>query len=318
MKNLNCTLIFGFALSLAGCAHGSKNNHQSAAVDANQGAEYLKFVGSRSVRVLEGGAQCPLLIKSVKNQNWREQVNVINACVLKKQWRTVEQLANQMATTEHMAPWGAYYLSLAAESRNEMHRAMWMIELALKKAPRSGLLTYQQGRLQWLSGDHSTAKKTLQKAIGMDRKLTDAHLLLGQMALVNNETKEAGQRFQAALAVEPRFLPALLGFAEVAIRSKDTKAAASTLAQAVLIHPQSTQARVRQAQVFETLEKNLPEALTAYRRLKTLERARKLDVAVEIDLDGKIRELESAEQSKNSPKNELSLREPAENKKGPK
>lgn len=314
-------LVLILAAFMISCAHSPKPSEAptgtTAGANPNVGQEFIKGISSQSTRVLDAGT-CPMTAVQIKASAWRDQLKAVNACVLKQRWAMVETLGNQMAQTEQLAPWGAYYLSLAAESRKELPRAMWMVELALKKAPQSGLLVYQQGRLQWVAGDHSAAQKSLVRALVLDKRLVDAQLLLAQMALANNDNTEAGQRFQAALDVEPRYLPALLGSAEVSIRVKDTKGALTALSQAILHVPSSTRARVRQAQVIETMEKNMLEALNAYRRIRTMEREHKLDVAVEMDLDGKIRELEGVVKQQQAPKNELSLREPADNKKGPK
>ncbi|MGE0764273.1 MAG: tetratricopeptide repeat protein [Bdellovibrionales bacterium] len=314
MKRLNFILLA--FLFLVGCAHQSQTNDQKGPT-ASLGLEYTKAVNPQSLRVADSRGSCPRQTVALKGIAWREVLNAANACVQSGQWAMVEQVGNHLAQSEHLAPWGAYYMSLAAENRKELPRAMWMIELALKKTPQNGLLVYQQGRLQWLNGEQSTAQKTLKRAIEIDKRLVDAQLLLGQLALISSDNSEAGKRFQAALQVEPRHLPSLLGWAEVRIRAKDAKGANEALAQAIFNHPSSYRARLRQAQVLETLDKNFPEALAAYRRLKTLERERKLDLANEQDLDSKIRELENTVKQA-TPGNQLSLREPAERKKGDK
>src|SRR6185437_14292476 len=54
-----------------------------------------------------------------------------------------------MATQFFVEPWGAFYLSVAADQRHDLQRALWMIELAVKKSPHNGLLYYQRGRVHW-------------------------------------------------------------------------------------------------------------------------------------------------------------------------
>lgn len=308
-------VLFSFTyLALVACASSPKSNVTEATMtNSNSGLEYTKSVAPISLRAHDSQS-CNRQVVHMKGLTWKQLMKEANNCVQSGNWAVVEVIGNQLAQVEHLSPWGAYYMSLAAESRKELPRAMWMIELALKKAPQSALLTYQQGRLQWLGNEQTSAQKTLKRATDLDPRLVDAQLLLGQMAMISGDYTEAGKRFQAALAVEPRHLPALLGWAEVRIRAKDSKEANEALAQAVFNHPSSYRARLRQAQVLEQMEKNFPEALNAYKRLKALERDRKLDALVDQDLDGKIRELESA--VKQSAPNQLSLREPAEQKKG--
>ncbi len=298
-------------LGLIGCAH--QPTTKTTAGD-DLGKEFVSPVVPQSLRMVETRrGDCPRSINAVKASGWKVQVQAANACVRSGQWSMVEDLGNQLAQAHHLGPWGAYYLSLAAEHRNDLGRAAWMNELALKKAPKNGLLLFQQGRLQWLARDQVAALKSFQAAIDADARLTEAHMILGQQAFLNNDLKTAAIRFQSAVSNEPRHLPALLGVAEVAMKGKDSKVAGEALAQAIFHHPGSFRARLKQAQVFEILEKNFPMALEAYKRMRGLEKERKLDARVDFDLDGKIRQLEGA--VKEVSPNQLSQRDPAEEKK---
>lgn len=298
-------------IGMLGCAHQTTTT--SGARD-DLGKEFVNAVAPQSLRVVESSrSDCPRSANAVKAATWKVQVKAANACVLSGQWNMVESLGNQLAQTHHLGPWGAYYLGLAAEHRNDLGRAAWMNELALKKAPKNGLLIFQQGRLQWLSRDQAAALKSFQAAIEADPRLTDAHMILGQQALLNNDLKTAATRFQSAVSIEPRHLPALLGVAEVAMKGKDSKVAGEALAQAIFHHPGSFRARLKQAQVFEILEKNFPQALEAYKRMRGMEKEKKLDAQVDFDLEGKIRQLEGA--VKEVSPNQLSQRDPAEDKK---
>lgn len=294
------------AIAVVGCASSPTVNRTDAASSPVQGQEYLNKVVPASTRAVETErSSCPSQSKALAGKAWKQQVAAANACATAGRWNMVELIGARLAETHHMGPWGAYYLSLAAEQKGDMARANWMIELALKKAPSMGLLVYQQARLQWRLRDQASAQKSLLKAADLDPRLVDAQMLLGQMALSRGDAGEAGKRFRLALDTEPRLLPALLGYAEVAIQKKDIKSASESLDQAIFSYPNCTRARLRRAEVLETMEKNLPEALAAYRRVRNLQRERKLDADIEMDLESKIRQLEAQTQQTPNP-NQLS------------
>lgn len=302
-------------LGAVGCAHQTpKSGTTAEVVNPKLGMEFTAQVKPQMMRTMDRSGVCPRQATAVKGQSWRALLASANACVQTGNWKMLELVGTEMAQIQHLSPWGPYYLSLAAESRKEYPRALWMAELALKKAPASGLLVFQQGRIHWLMRDQTTALKSFQRATELEPRLSDAHLVLGQMALVNGDLNEAGKRFQAAIAAESNYVPALLGLGEVRLKKNDIKGASEVLAQAVFSQPSSYRARLRHAQVLESYEKNFPEALNAYRRLRSLERERKLDAAVDFNLENKIRELEGM--AKATPQNQLSLREASPGKKG--
>jgi tetratricopeptide (TPR) repeat protein len=296
------------AIGMIGCAHSEKAA-QPKLTTQNTDAKYLAGVQANSLRTFERSNICPKQINAVKGQNWQRILTMANGCVQSNQWAMVELIGQYLAEAEHLGPWGAYYLSLAAEQRQEYPRAIWMIELALKKAPQMALLVYQQGRLYWLARNQTAAMTHLKKAADMDNRIADAHLILGQMALSEGNLSEAKKRFQQTLTVEPRLFAALMGMAEIGIRKKDSALAGEYLAQAVFHHPMSSLARVKQAEVFEQLERNFPEALAAYKRLRSLSKESKLDARLNFDVEAKIKSLENT--VKEVAPNQLSQREPS-------
>jgi tetratricopeptide (TPR) repeat protein len=276
-----------------GCAHevAREKSEKPAKVDLQKGREFTAVTIPITVDRLSGFTTCPRQIPKADGMDWKAKLAAAGACVRAGQWTMVESFGIQMAEKDHLAPWGAYLLSLSAENRKDYARAFWMVDLALKKAPGSGLLLYQQARLKWLTKDVTAATAGFKKALELDPRLTEAQALLGELAFQANQLGEAANRFQAALGVDPDHLASLLGQAEVQVRQKDFKAAGSYLERAINAYPRSTRARLRLAQIKETFERNFPEALNAYRTLRTLERERKLDAAVGINLERKIQEL---------------------------
>ncbi len=275
------------ALYLSGCASsgGLKSADQPRPT-------YTEKTGAVAVTEFNGGT-CPADGKW-EGQDWRKGVAFANACVKAKDWRKVELIANYLAIHAHLTPWGAYYMSLAAQNRKDFPRAMWMMELALKKAPQEGLFHYQLGRLHWEQNNGPEALKELKLASDLNPALVDAHYILGQMSLAKESHSEAEKYFRKALAADQKHWPSIMGMATVKMNSKDWTEAVAYLEQGIRQNPRSTKARLALAQTQEMQLKNFQEALSAYRELRSHAVAKKLDEPVAINLDEKINMLEKS------------------------
>lgn len=270
-----------------GCAHKKFESQENTLIRP----EYVEVTPTVVGEITS--KNCPNQLQNIKNLSWQKAVSKINSCVAADQWDNVETLASSLAQTEHLAPWGSYFLSLSAEHRKEWQRALWMIELAVKKAPRNGLLNYQKARLLWVQNEKGEALKSFKLAVGLDPRLTEAQVFLGQHELALNNLAQAEKHFVAALNVDPKSLLALLGQSEILIRKGDGVQAHETLSKTIHYYPKNFTARLKQAQVLENLIKDLPSALTAYQKIQQLWQKKQLDGEKDLSIPNKIQELES-------------------------
>lgn len=304
--------ILGLILTLLGCASKPNFNEESQIADPKKSFEYIKDVGSRSLRVDLKKESCPSAVSKLKD-DWKLVINQINGCVAEQKWTQVEEYGNWLSTQMALSPWGPYFLSLAAENRQEFPRAYWMIELALKKTPQSGILVYQKARLHWLTGDRTKAISEFNKAIEFDRGIVDAHVLLAQILMEQQDSKKAAGHLQEAIKVEPKYIPALFALAEIRFLEKDSKSVIELARKVISLQPSHAKARVLEALAYQTLDKNWQEALLAFKKIKSLESEKKLDVATGLDIDVKIKEIEKELQQAEADKKGQG-RQPAENK----
>lgn len=272
---------------LAGCATSGPKM-----ADASK-ATYTEKVTAMNLEELKPTTACPADGKW-KGLDWRKVVPMANACVKAKDWRKVEMIGNELAMSAHLTPWGAYFLSLAAQSRKDYPRAIWMLELALKKAPNEGLFHYQMGRVQWELGEEAAAIKSLKLASDLNPSLVDAHYVTGMLALQRDDTSEAEKRLRKALAVDSRHWGTIMAMASLRMKQKDWNQAENSLEDAVRINPRSSRARLALAQVREQHLKKLSEALDGYKEIRTLAGQRKLDEPTGFNLDEKIKMLEQS------------------------
>ena len=193
---------------------------------------------------------------------WRKVIPMANACVRAKDWHRVESIGGYLGVHAHLTPWGPYYMSLAAGARKDYPRAIWMLELALKKAPTEGLFHYQMGRMHWELEDDVAALKELKMASDMNPGLTDAHWVMGQIALQRGDTTEAERLLDKTLDNDSKHLPALMAMASIKSKAKDWPAAESYLSRALRSSPKNAKVRMAMNQVQEKMKADRPQAQT--------------------------------------------------------
>lgn len=203
-----------------------------------------------AIPVAEASGKCPK-DGAWNGMDWRKIISMANACVKAKDWRKVETIGSHLAIHFSLTPWGAYYLSLAAGQRKDYPRAIWMMELALKKAPKEGLFHYQMGRMQWEQEDDVAALKSLQMASAMNPSLTDAHWIMGQIELQRGNHAQAEQLLAKALDNDSRHWPALMAMASLKSKEKAWDQAETYLSRALRVNPKDAKARQALNQVQE-------------------------------------------------------------------
>jgi len=223
-------------------------------------------------------------------------------------------MGDHLAKRSYVSPWGAYYLALSAESRRDYPRAIWMLELALKKAPNEGILHYEMGRIHWDLGEDAAAIKRLKLASGFNPSLTEAHWVLGQIALNRQDLSEARSYFKKSLENASDHFPSLVSMAQVEMNSKNFEAARDFLVKAISVNSRSAKARLALAGLQEEHLKNLGEALSSYKQLRQMNVDRKLDEVSSVNFDQKITTLQSAIQQAEAGNKTTSRRPSADGK----
>ncbi len=231
MKRLSWIAI---SILVTGCASQSMKSAKST------GSDHVKPSYDEKAGVVEADAVKPRACPADgawEKVEWRKVIPMANACVSAKDWRKVELIGRHLGQNAPLTPWGAYYMSLAANARKDYPRAVWMIQLALKKAPKEGLFNYQLGRLHWEMEDDVAALQELEKAIELNPKLTDAQWIIGQIALKRGDHKKAERHLTMALEQNSKHAQALLAMASLRAKQKNWVDAESFLTRAQRVHP---------------------------------------------------------------------------------
>ncbi len=311
MLNKKYLYLFWFlvVLGLAGCASQQDvGSTRASLATGSSGATYTEKAAGLSLADVRG-ASCPSDDRW-ESLAWAKIIPLANACVKAANWTQVEKIGDFLAKRAYLTPWGAYYLALAAESRRDFSRAFWMLELAMKKDPAQGIFHYEMGRIHWEMGADTLAIKSLKAASDRNPSLTEAHAVLGQIALSRNNVAEAKGYLKLALSNAPEHFPSLMAMAQVHANAKEWAEANILLNRAVSSNPMSTKARLAIARIQEEHLKNLNNALSSYRLIKQLVAARKLDEAPSLNLDEKILSVQaSMKQAENAAK--MTSRQPS-------
>jgi len=279
MKVLGTLIIAALMVSACSTTPKTVPRKYASAVSAN-------FVGETKAE------PCPLQKAVDAEKNWKSLVAKANGCINKSQWAMVETIGEKLSQVEPDAPWGAYYLSIASESRGHTERAMWMIDLALKKADNVGVLKYQKGRILWKQQFFKESIAQMQEAIELDKGLKDAQLFLGQVYLRELDFKKAQGYFEAVLLTEARNHPALFGLASCYIELENSKEALSVIERGISNFPKILDFRLQEVYVYENLIKEPEMALQKYKQLQAMLTTKKIEGTLPFDISEKIKNLE--------------------------
>ena len=234
---------------------------------------------------------------STASKDWKDLVSRASGCVSEKNWSKLETLATIIARNDMDSPWGAYFFSVAAEGQNDYSRAIWMSELAQKKAGgRAGLFFYQRGHVLYSMKETNKAMADMEKAISIEPGFVEAHLYLAQIYHRDQQLDKADKHYQAAIAADPKNYVALSGEAECKLRLGANAEAADYYQRAVQVSAREIQPWLRLAFIYETLQKNPEQALNTYRSLKSGLDSGNIKGRADFDLSAKIKALEQQAQ----------------------
>lgn len=246
------------------------------------------------------------------SKDWKDLLGKASACAGDKNWVTLEKVAETMARTDINAPWGAYFMSVAAEGTHDSQRALWMIELAEKKAGLpNGLFLYQHGRVMLDMKETSKAMSDVQKAVALEPKLIAGQLFLATIHQRDLEFDKAGEHYAAVLAQDDRNVAALSGLAEVRISQGKHQEAADLYAKAISWNSSHLDWWLRLGSLYETNLKNNELALQTYKGLRTsLDKGDVKQHPTTIDLGAKIKTLEDSVSAARQPAAQASAAKP--------
>lgn len=249
--------------------------------------EFKPFVLSKnSSKCLQPG--------EIKKKDWATLLENLNQCALQNQWFNVENNALELLRVEVNAPWGPYFLSLAAENRSDLARALWMIDLAIKKASSDiAAFHYQRGRVLWLLDQKESAKQEMQKTTQLNSKFADAYLFLAELTYRELDYKQSISLYQKAIDNEITATEAFQNISECYFALSDYVNTQKYLSLGVSKHPESLNMRLKLAQLYEDQLKDTQQAIMSYTSLKEALKKGQVQGPLKFDINEKIKILEA-------------------------
>lgn len=295
------TVLGSSALLAAGCATGGGGvTSDKAAVEKSRAyLEGLSYVvaGQAGGTCAQPSAAQKVAMSSLEgpSKDWKDLLAKASACAGDKNWKTLNVVAETLARTDINAPWGAYFMSVAAEGQGEWQRALWMVELAQKKAGQAnGLFMYQHGRVMLGLKDTTRAMSDVQKAVSLEPKLMYGHLFLAEIYHRDLEWAPAAEHYRAVLSIDDKSSRALAGLAEVRLNQGDAVEAAALYQKAITWQPARLDWWLRLGSIYETSLKSAEQALATYKSLRTSLDKGDVKQRPSMDLTAKIKSLENA------------------------
>jgi tetratricopeptide (TPR) repeat protein len=240
------------------------------------------------------GQPCSQAVAKVKAKwSWKDAVAAANSCFKSRDMEAVEALGQDLCTKDTSTPWGPYFLARVALQRNQLDRALWMVELSEKRAPDFGVIHYLAGQILWERKEFKEATAEFEKSVSFDQGLGPAHLILGQVYLRDQEYDKAAPQFNLALKYLPDNIVALSGQAESLLHLNNPSGALDSYVKLSELDSGDGQYWTRIGALYEGALNNPERALNAYQRLHDLVKAGKIKKNIDPDNDSKIKELEA-------------------------
>jgi tetratricopeptide (TPR) repeat protein len=182
---------------------------------------------------------CPSDIKTIEKTDWTQLLKFANSCAAKEKWQMLEVIAKKLSSQTSFSPWGPYYLSLVSEKNRNFEKAMWMIDLAIKRTPDLGILYYQKGRLNWIQKNFNEGFIYFEKSVQYNLKISEPHIFMATLYLRDNEIENAQKNYEIALLYSPGSFEAFVGLAKISNLKGDAKSEMTYLEKAKRVRPQN-------------------------------------------------------------------------------
>jgi tetratricopeptide (TPR) repeat protein len=138
----------------------------------------------------------------VETKDPRAVVAILNACVAKKDWNKVNDLALYLRSLDERSPWGYYYSSVSSEANSNMPESMWFIQKALDRDTNNAMFQYQLGRLLLIQGKEADAFVRFKEVLRFDPDHVEANALVAKIYYNNKVYDQALKHYEIVLSDE--------------------------------------------------------------------------------------------------------------------
>ncbi len=233
-------------------------------------------------------------LKMLNTKSHKQLLEIAKISIKSAKWNQLEMVASLISRKYHESPWGAYFLSISAEKYENIPKAMWMVDLALKKISKPyALFLYQKGRLLAMQDDYISAEEILNKANKLDPKLVDIHLYLGELYYRGANMEKSSQHLGRYLASQKGSSQTILAYAHALKDVNKIDKAIAGLEEGLVRYPKSLKLREMLAKIYEDDKENNLSALKNYKIIAHLIKSKQIDEIPSVNIVQKISELEA-------------------------
>ncbi len=209
MKNFTVLMLLLF---VSACATGPATNLEKEVDEGKNGEQDVKTVDKTystdirsfsNLKKTKSKISCNNYLK-VKKENWRDLLEAGYSCIQKKKWNVLSSIAEKLSHNHLKAPWGPYYRSIVSEHKGDLARAVWMADLALKKAPGNSMILFQKARVLWMVKEETSSYEMMKKVVKLNPENYDAILFLGNIHYRDRDFKEALVYYNKILKVNSK------------------------------------------------------------------------------------------------------------------
>jgi TolA-binding protein len=110
-----------------------------------------------------------------------------NTCITQGYYDIGEKIASQMTRNEPKSGLGIFYMSVMAGQRGLSEKALWLIDLSLKKNDEYTFSIYQKARILYGMKDFAGANKLFIKAYDLKLNAAEAYLMHGMVSFAEGD-----------------------------------------------------------------------------------------------------------------------------------
>jgi tetratricopeptide (TPR) repeat protein len=196
-------------------------------------------------------------------------MSLANRCLTLKKYTAIEKIAVQMAQLDPKSGVAPYYLSLAASGLGQNEKALYLVELALKKNGEKSFFWYQKALALGQTGDRAGANRLMIKAFDERLDAWETRLIHGVVAYSQGDCFSVADDFKAlpnGMNEQFQLLPVL----SECMAQKGELDPAIALVEKALATNKSLALALQWGHLAEVYKMDSKMAVAAYEKAKTL------------------------------------------------
>jgi TolA-binding protein len=182
----------------------------------------------------------------------------------------VEKKGKELVRAKESRALGLYYLSLAAESRSNTDKSLWLIEQSLKMDATQAHYYYQKARLLYQLEGMASAKSFFDKVLDMQMTSTEMQTFAAVKSYSEGDFSTAATKFSGLKKEDLYTYEVGALYSESYAQKGETDKALSVIKDLLQSRKDNIDLLLEQAHLFEIYKADYPAAMAVYQKLQKL------------------------------------------------